>query len=94
MIYKIIFLKFSLLNCYLIWILILFLTFAKFDGRFAVCFDYGAKKIYYVPKNKIVGNLPEPGEALKVGVVVTFYVDYTAILADENKIDDFLNECK
>ena len=70
------------------------LTFAKFDGRFGVCFDYGAKKIYYVPKNKIVGNLPEPGEALKVDIDGTFYVDYTAILADENKIDDYLNECK
>lgn len=69
------------------------LTFAKFDGRFAVCFDYGAKKIYYVPKNKIVGNLPEPGEALKVDIDGTFYVDYTAILADENKIDDYLSEC-
>ncbi len=69
------------------------LTFAKNEGNFAVCFDYKEKKIYYVPNSKITGNKPEPGEALKVNPNGTFHVDYTAILADENKIDDYLQEC-
>ncbi len=69
------------------------LTFAKNDGNFAVCFDYKEKKIYYVPESKIIGNKPEPGEALKINPNGTFHVDYTAILAEENKIDDYLQEC-
>lgn len=69
------------------------LTFAKFDNNFAVCFDYNEKKIYYVPKEQIVGNLPNPGEALKFYSEDKLYVDITAILAEENKIDDYLKEC-
>ena len=69
------------------------LTFAKSDGNFAVCFNYNEKKIYYVPEQKIIGNKPEPGEALKVNPNGTFHVDYTAILAEENKIDGYLQEC-
>ncbi len=69
------------------------LTFAKNDGNFAVCFDYNEKKIYYIPSKKILGPKPEPGEALKVSPNGTFYVDYTAILAEENKIDGYLREC-
>ena len=69
------------------------LTFAKNDGNFAVCFDYKDKKIYYVPKQKIIGNKPEPGEALKVFPDGTFCVDYTAILAEESKLDEYLQEC-
>ena len=69
------------------------LTFAKNDGNFAVCFDYKEKKIYYVPKQKIIGNKPEPGEALKVCPDGTFCVDYTAILAEESKLDEYLQEC-
>lgn len=69
------------------------LTFAKNDGNFAVCFDYNNKKIYYVPGQKIIGNKPEPGEALKVNPNGTFNVDYTAILAEEDKIDTYLQEC-
>ena len=30
------------------------LTFAKYDGNFAVCFDYNDKKIYYMPQKDIV----------------------------------------
>lgn len=69
------------------------LTFAKFDKSFAMCFDYNEKKIYYVPKEKIVGNLPKPGEALKFYSEDKFYVDTTAILAEENKINTYLKEC-
>ena len=69
------------------------LTFAKNDGNFAVCFDYKDKKIYYVPQQKITGNKPELGEALKVIPNGTFHVDYTAILAEESKIDEYLSEC-
>lgn len=69
------------------------LTFAKNDGKFAVCFDYNEKKIYYVPEQKIIGTKPEPGEALKVNPNGTFHVDYTAILAEESKIDGYLQEC-
>ncbi len=69
------------------------LTFAKFDGKFAICFDYEAKKIYHIPKNQIQGAMPKPGEALKVVGDGTFYVDYTAILAKEDEIDNYLAEC-
>ena len=69
------------------------LTFAKFDENFAVCFDYKDKKIYYLSKDNIFGNLPKPGEALKFYSDDKLYVDYTAILAYENKIDDYLKEC-
>lgn len=69
------------------------LTFAKNDGNFAVCFDYKEKKIYYVPQKQITGTSPKPGEALKVVPDGTFHVDYTAILADENRIDSYLEEC-
>ena len=44
------------------------------------------KKILYGPK-------PEPGEALKWYSPGKFYVDYTAILAEENKIEGYLSEC-
>ena len=30
------------------------LTFAKYHGDFAVCFDYNDKKIYYMPQKDIV----------------------------------------
>ena len=69
------------------------LTFAKYDKNFAVCFDYKEKKIYYIPKEKIVGNLPQVGEPLKFYSNDKFYVDYTGIVAEENKIEDYLKEC-
>ena len=69
------------------------LTFAKYDGNFAVCFDYNDKKIYYMPQKNIVGSKPEPGEVLKWHSPGKFYVDYTGIPAEENKIDSYLQEC-
>jgi hypothetical protein len=69
------------------------LAFAKYDGNFAECFDYDERKIYYIPKDNIVGSKPEPGEALKWYSPGKFYVDYTGIPAEENKIDDYLSEC-
>ena len=44
------------------------------------------KKILYGPK-------PEPGEALKWYSPGKFYVDYTAILAEQDKIEGYLSEC-
>ncbi len=69
------------------------LAFAKYDGNFAQCFDYTTKKIYYLPKDNIIGSKPEPGEALKWYSPGNFYVDYTGICADEHKIDDYLSKC-
>lgn len=69
------------------------LTFAKYDGNFAVCFDYNKKKIYYVPQENIEGSKPEPGEVLKVYSPGKFYVDYTGIPAEKDKIEDYLHEC-
>lgn len=69
------------------------LTFAKYDGDFAVCFDYNDKKIYYMPRENIVGSKPKPGEVLKWHSPSKFYVDYTGIPVEEKKIDDYLQEC-
>lgn len=69
------------------------LTFAKYDDNFAVCFDYKERKIYYVPKKNIVGALPKVGEPLKFYSDDKFYVDYTGIVAEEDKIEDYLKEC-
>ena len=41
------------------------LTFAKYENNYAMCFDYNKGNIYYLPKENIVGNMPETGEALK-----------------------------
>ena len=41
------------------------LTFAKYENNYAVCFDYNKGNIYYLPKENIIGNMPEAGEALK-----------------------------
>ncbi len=70
------------------------LNFAKFDGNFALCFDNNTKTSYYIPKENIMGTLPEPGEILKINSPGKFYVDYTAIPVKENLIDDILNNCK
>ena len=69
------------------------LNFAKFDGNFAMCFDNSSKKIYYIPKDNILGTLPEPGEVLKINSPGKFYVDYTGIPITQNKINDFLDKC-
>lgn len=70
------------------------LIFAKYDANFAVCFDYNEKKIYYVPQENIEGNKPEPGEPLKTYSSGKFYVDYTGIPVEEDKIEDYLHECE
>lgn len=70
------------------------LNFAKFDGDFALCFDNDTKTSYYIPKENIMGTLPEPGEILKINSPGKFYVDYTAIPVKENLIDDILSNCK
>lgn len=70
------------------------LNFAKYDGNFAVCFDNNSKKIYYIPKENILGTSPEPGEVLKINSPGKFYVDYTGIPLKEILIEKFLNECE
>lgn len=42
------------------------LHFIEFDKDFIKCIEYNSKKIYYLPKNSIEGNMPNPGEALKI----------------------------
>lgn len=69
------------------------LHFAKFDGDFAVCFDYSSKTIYNIPKSYLKGATPEVGEALKKVSSKDFRVDYTGIPANTNNIDNLLNEC-
>lgn len=69
------------------------LNFAKYDGNFAVCFDYNNKKTYYIPKSSILGTMPHPGEVLKINSPGRFYVDYTGIPAKESNIDNYLKEC-
>ena len=69
------------------------LNFAKYDGSFAVCFDYNNKKTYYIPKSSILGTMPHPGEVLKINSPGRFYVDYTGIPAKEGNIDNYLKEC-
>lgn len=69
------------------------LAFAKYDGNFAQCFDYDNKKIYYIPKDNIIGPKPEIGETLKWYSQGKFYVDYTGIPAEESKIEEYLKEC-
>ena len=69
------------------------LNFAKYDGNFAVCFDYSRKKTYYIPKSSILGTLPQPGEVLKINSPGRFYIDYTGIPAKESNIDNYLKEC-
>lgn len=41
------------------------LNFAKFEGTFAVCFDYSFKTIYNIPKSYLNGTTPKIGEAIK-----------------------------
>ena len=69
------------------------LTCAEIDNDFATCFDYNEKKIYYVPTKNIVGNMPQPGDALKMKNDGTFYVDYTAIFTEPDILKSSFAEC-
>lgn len=69
------------------------LSFARFEKDYAVCFDYSNQIIYNIPKSSIKGPLPEPGEVLEVFSANDIQVDYTGILANENEIDNLLDEC-
>lgn len=70
------------------------LNFAKLDGNYALCFENNTKTSYFIPKENIMGTLPEPGEVLKINSPGKFYVDYTGIPVKENLIDKILSECK
>lgn len=65
----------------------------KYEKDFAVVFNFNEKNIYYMPKDKIQGPLPEPGEALKLYSPGKFYVDTTAIYTNPNELESFFNEC-
>lgn len=69
------------------------LHFAKFEGNYAVCFDYSSKTIYNIPKSYLKGTSPEIGDAMKKISSKDFRVDYTGIPANSNNINDLLNEC-
>ena len=69
------------------------LTCAEIDKNFATCFDYNEKKIYYVPTKNIVGNMPIPGDALKMDSNKNFYVDYTAIFTESAILKSSFSEC-
>ena len=69
------------------------LHFAKFEGNFAVCFDYSSKTIYNIPKSYLNESNPEVGEAIKKVSSKDFRVDTTGISANANDIDRLLSEC-
>lgn len=69
------------------------LHFAKFEGDFAVCFDYSSKTLYNIPKSYLKGSSPEIGDALKIILSKELCVDSTGILANPNNINDIINEC-
>lgn len=70
------------------------LNFAGFEENYAVCFDYSNKDIYYIPKDRIEGNMPEIGEVLKKDKDNNFYVDYTGIPINEQDVEKYIEECK
>ena len=69
------------------------LHFAKFEGDYAICFDYSNKKIYDIPKSYIKGAKPEIGDAIKVLSSKEFCIDSSGVPANSNNINDLLNEC-
>lgn len=69
------------------------LHFAKFEGNFAVCFDYSSKTIYNIPKSYLKETSPEIGDAIKKVSSKDFRIDSTGIPANPNNIDNLLNEC-
>lgn len=69
------------------------LHFAKFEGNFAVCFDYSSRTIYNIPKSYLKGISPEIGDAIKKTSSKDFRVDYTGIPANVDNIDELLDEC-
>ena len=69
------------------------LHFAKFNGDYAVCFDYSSKNIYNIPRSYLKGKTPEVGDAIKKFSSKDFRIDYTGIPANSDNINDFLNEC-
>jgi len=69
------------------------LHFAKFEGDYAVCFDYSSKTIYNIPKSYLKGTYPEIGDTIKKISSKDFRVDSTGIPANPDNIDNLLNEC-
>jgi hypothetical protein len=69
------------------------LHFAKFEGTYAICFDYSSKTIYNIPKSYLKGISPEVGDAIMKVSSKDFRIDYTGIPANANNIYNLLNEC-
>ena len=67
--------------------------FAKFEGNYAICFDYSNKLIYNIPKSCIKGSQPEIGDPIKVISSNDFRIDTSGIPANSDNIDELLNEC-
>lgn len=69
------------------------LHFAKFEGNFAICFDYSSRTLYNVPRSCLKGTSPEVGDALKIVSSKELRIDSTGVPANPNDINDILNEC-
>ena len=69
------------------------LHFARFEGNYAICFDYSSKTIYNIPKSYLQGVTPEIGDAIKKVSLKDYRVDTTGIPANANNIDKLLNDC-
>lgn len=69
------------------------LHFAKFEGNFAVCFDYSSKTLYNIPKSYLKGPYPEIGDALTIISSKEFSINSTGIPANPNNINEILDEC-
>lgn len=69
------------------------LHFAKFEGNYAICFDYSNKLIYNIPKSCIKGSEPEIGDPIKVISSNDFRIDTSGIPANSDNIDELINEC-
>ena len=64
-----------------------------YDNNFLECMAYGEKKIYYVPKDVISGEMPKLGEALACVGQGKLAVNYGGIPLWEHQIPEFKNEC-
>ena len=69
------------------------LHFARFEGNYAICFDYSSKTIYNIPKSYLQGVTPKIGDAIKKVSLKDYRVDTTGIPANANNIDKLLNDC-
>jgi hypothetical protein len=68
------------------------LVTAKFDGDYIVCFDANKPDIYYLPKENIVGDMPEIGQPLHWESKGKYHIDSGGIWHENDVIDRFYQE--